>query len=394
MSTVSLTPDLDIIPDPKLDRRKRRRRTVSTSFEQPGLENRKLLLAGDERKTMSYADKMYNYLLSEEAATEEEEGEEEEEEEGMGLRCLKKVPGAGILLVFLAVCIFQGSNVLTKKMTVHPLMTVLLADLLKFTYIAPFTVHGGDNPFPRGRTMLILARGFCAGLQLVGHYYAIKHLPISDITMISSIKPVCSTLLACIFLRESCGLFEVLNLVLVVTGIGLVVQPSFIFGQTDSQYDQQMFYAAVGLCVAQVLGSSVAVILRHLRDIHWAALGISTRIFSVIEISVALGVMGLFCLPSCGADRWRIVAVAVLGNITQFCHIVALKVEQAHIVSVTDNASGIFVSFLFQLIFFQDSPNLLKILGACVVIFSILLMGGSKIYKHKKTEKFGKKLST
>ena len=242
--------------------------------------------------------------------------------------------------------------------------------------------------------MLVIARGLSAGLQLMGHYYAIKYLPISDITMISSIKPVCSTLLACIFLRESCGLFEVLNLVLVVTGIGLVVQPSFIFGQTDSQYDQQMFYAAVGLCVAQVLGSSVAVILRHLRDIHWAALGISTRIFSVIEISVALGVMGLFCLPSCGADRWRIVAVAVLGNITQFCHIVALKVEQAHIVSVTDNASGIFVSFLFQLIFFQDSPNLLKILGACVVIFSILLMGGSKIYKHKKTEKFGKKLST
>ena len=99
--------------------------------------------------------------------------------------------------------------------------------------------------------MLVVARGFCAGLQLVGHYYAIKHLPISDITMISSIKPVFSTLLACIFLKESCGLFEVLNLVLVVTGIGLVVQPSFIFGQTEAQYDQQMFYSAVGLCVAQ-----------------------------------------------------------------------------------------------------------------------------------------------
>ena len=146
--------------------------------------------------------------------------------------------------------------------------------------------------------------------------------------------------------------------------------------------------------LAQALGSSVSVILRYLRDIHWAALGISTRIFSVTEISIALGVTGLFCLPSCGADRWRIVAVAVLGNTTQFCHIVALKLEEAHIVSVTDNASGIFVSFLFQLMFFQDSPNLLKILGACVVIFSILLMGGSKIYKHRRTEKGGKTLST
>ena len=339
---------------------------------------------------MSHADKMYNYLLSEEAGEEKEE----EEEERRGLRCLEKVPGAGILLVVLAVCVFQGSNVLTKKMTVHPLMTVLLADLLKFTYIAPFTVYGGDAPFPRGRTMLVVARGFCAGLQLVGHYYAIKHLPISDITMISSIKPVFSTLLACIFLRESCGVFEIVNLLLVVTGIGLVVQPSFIFGQTDSQYDQQMFYAALGLCIAQALGSSVTVILRHLRDIHWAALGISTRIFSVIEISIALGVMGLYCLPSCGADRWRIVAVAVFGNITQFCTILALKLEEAHIVAVTDNASGIIVSFLFQLIFFQDSPNLLKIIGACVVVFSILLMGGFKIYKHRREDKSRNTLSS
>ena len=235
--------------------------------------------------------------------------------------------------------------------------------------------------------MLVIARGLSAGLQLMGHYYAIKYLPISDITMISSIKPVCSTLLACIFLGESCGLFEILNLVLVVTGIGLVVQPSFIFGQTDSQYDQQMFYAAIGLCVAQALGSSVSVILRHLRDIHWAALGISTRIFSVIEISIALGVMGLYCLPGCGADRWRIVALAVLGNITQCFTILALKLEEAHIVSVTDNASGIIVSFLFQLIFFQDSPNLLKVLGTCVVVFSILLVGGAKIYKHRRTKK-------
>lgn len=84
--------------------------------------------------------------------------------------------------------------------------------------------------------------------------------------------------------------------------------------------------------------------------------------------------------------------VAILGNITQFLFILALKFEEAHIVGVTDNASGIIVSFLFQLIFFQDSPNLLKVCGAGVVIFSILLVGGSKIYKHRKQQRLGKKL--
>ena len=153
MSVVSLAPDLDLVPHTEVERR-RRRRTVSTSFEQPRLGG----LAGSERKTMSHADKMYNYLLSEEPG-QDQEGQEEEQEESRGLQCLEKVPGAGILLVVLAVCVFQGSNVLTKKMDVHPLMTLLLADLLKFTNIAPFTVYGGDSPFPRGRTMLVVARG-------------------------------------------------------------------------------------------------------------------------------------------------------------------------------------------------------------------------------------------
>ena len=79
--------------------------------------------------------------------------------------------------------------------------------------------------------------------------------------------------------------------------------------------------------------------------------------------------------------------VAILGNITQFLFILALKFEEAHIVGVTDNASGIIVSFLFQLIFFRDFPNTLKIIGLCVVLLSILLLGGQKILKQRKEER-------
>ena len=120
-------------------------------------------------------------------------------------------------------------------MSLHPLTTLLYGDILKFTYMGPFTVYGGDSPFPKGRVTLVVARGLCAGLGLMGHFYAVEYLPISDAPMISSIKPVFSTILACIFLKESCGFLEVLNLLLVVTGIGLVVQPSFIFGETEGQ---------------------------------------------------------------------------------------------------------------------------------------------------------------
>lgn len=148
-----------------------------------------------------------------------------------------------------------------------------------------------------------------------------------------------------------------------------------------------MMIAAVVLTVTQGLGSSVSVILRYLRDVHWAALAITTRIFSVLELSIVCAIMGLYCFPNCDYDRWGTVGFAMLGNITQFFFILALKVEQTHIVGVTENASGIIVSFIFQQIFFQTSPNLLKILGTCVVIFSILMVGGNKIYKHRVSQR-------
>ena len=230
MSTVSLTPDLDLLPAREV-RTVSRRRTVSCSLEHT-VQNKRLVSLGVEKKSNSCADNltMYNYLP-----------DLQPEEEDSGQRSLaSRVPCLGILLVVMGVSVFQGSSVLAKKMSVHPMMTILYGDILKFFYSAPFAVYGGDNPFPRGKIHLVVARGIFAGLQLMGHFYAIKYLPISDITMISSIKPVFSTLLACIFLKESCGPLEILNLVLVVSGIALVVQPDFIFGETESQDGRQV----------------------------------------------------------------------------------------------------------------------------------------------------------
>merc|ERR1712197_185767 len=75
---------------------------------------------------------------------------------------------------------------------------------------------------------------------------------------LASIKPVSGTLLARLFLKEAVGVFEVLNLVLVVTGLCLVVQPSFMFGDTGQQYDQHMMLTALAVVVANALGGGGA----------------------------------------------------------------------------------------------------------------------------------------
>ena len=104
----------------------------------------------------------------------------------------------------------------------------------------------------------------------------------------------------------------------------------------------------------------------------------------MIELSIVCAAMGLYCIPECGVNRWGIPVLALSGFLTQMLFIFGLKVEEAHIVGITDNASSIIISFIFQLLFFQDYPNTLKIVGACIVMSSIIFVGAHKIYNHRK----------
>ena len=121
--------------------------------------------------------------------------------------------------------------------------------------------------------------------------------------MISAIKPGIVTLLSCIFLKESCGAVEVLNLLLTLTGIFLVVQPSVVFGESSPGYTNHMTYTAIGLLLANILGSCINVIIRYMRHVHWTSLALSARLVTSSQMFLVCLISGFLCLPSCGFDR-------------------------------------------------------------------------------------------
>ena len=180
--SISLGPDdLGYLPPspPPTTNYLARRRTVSTSFEQvrhdkvhiqvrdggdggdgdddgDGLSD-VAVQASEDRKTRSYAYEMEelpkldlkktaminSFLLKQPSIAEEDDQEE-------NLSFLERIPGMGILLTILAICIYQGGNVVAKKMTVNPFMMIFLRDFLTLFYTVPFTVQAQTTPFPRG----------------------------------------------------------------------------------------------------------------------------------------------------------------------------------------------------------------------------------------------------
>ena len=61
-----------------------------------------------------------------------------------------------------------------------------------------------------------------------------------------------------------------MNLLLTVTGIVLVVQPPFLFGSGSHQYSPHMTWTALGLLGVNIIGGGTTVIIRHMKQVHWA----------------------------------------------------------------------------------------------------------------------------
>ena len=89
-------------------------------------------------------------------------------------------------------------------------------------------------------------------------------------------------------------MFELLTLCLVFTGVTLVIQPPFIFGTEQSEYTPHMMHTAFMLIAITAISSAVPIVLRHLRAMHWAALGGSARftitITTTIIITIAIAI--------------------------------------------------------------------------------------------------------
>ena len=58
-----------------------------------------------------------------------------------------------------------------------------------------------------------------------------------------------------------------------------------------------------------------------------------------------------------------------------------------HILGLVDISSKIIVSFLFQTVFFLDTPNPLKLVGAGLVLSSVIFIGGRALWQHGKWNK-------
>lgn len=292
---------------------------------------------------------------------------------------LKRCPFLGLMLATLSSLFFSLCSVIVKG-----LVSVDPMELAAFRFVGvllptiPVVIWKGEPVFPKGRRVMLMFRSFVGTSGLMLSFYAFRHMPLADASVIVFSVPVFVSIFARIFLKEPCGIFNVISIVLTLIGVMLITRPPLIFGSVginlSSEEGGSNPWGAAAAFGSTLFGANVYILLRALKGLHFSVIMTNFGCFALVQTLFVTWLIGALCLPQCGMDRLLVVCLALFSFSGQILLTMSLQLEQAGPIAVARSADIVF-AFIWQIMFFNEVPNKYSILGAVLVLSSVLLVG-------------------
>jgi drug/metabolite transporter (DMT)-like permease len=241
------------------------------------------------------------------------------------------------------------------------MLIALFRMLLSFVLVFYLAARATIMPFLFNRPLLWL-RSLMGSAAMLCTFYALTHLPVSDVAVITETRPILVTLIAGYIIGErSSGRFWVI-LILSMFGVILLEQPYF------SSRNFAVFFALL----AALAGAVVMICLRLLRDIdprvivtHFSGTATLIAFLSLVlfKNDVDLSVLGNLKILI------MLLGVGVLGTIGQLGMTKAFALDKAPRIAA---AGYIKVGFAasYDLIFWQHSFKPTTLLGIALILIS------------------------
>lgn len=294
-------------------------------------------------------------------------------------------PYLGLVLATLSSLFFSLCSVIVKGLVhVHPMELAACRFVGVLLPTIPIVIWRGDHVYPRGRRIMLLLRSFVGTTGLMLSFYAFRLMPLADASVIVFSVPVFVAIFARLFLKEPCGLWNIVCVLLTLIGVVLITRPPLLFGNSvpalsaeNGEPESTNVWGAVAAFSATLFGANAYVLLRALKGLHFSVIMTNFGTFALFQTLLTTWSLGQLCWPACGTDRLLVVALALFSFGGQILLTLSLQLEQAGPVAIARSADIVF-AFIWQVLFFQEVPNRYSIAGAVLVTSSVLLTGVRK----------------
>ncbi|CAD6996292.1 unnamed protein product [Ceratitis capitata] len=289
-------------------------------------------------------------------------------------------PYLGIILATLSSLFFSLCSVIVKGLVdINPM------ELASFRFVGvllpaiPIVIYNRQPVFPEGKRVILLLRCFLGTTGLMLSFYAFRHMPLADASVIIFSTPVFVAIFARVFLKEQCSLFNIVTIVLTLVGVVLITRPPLVFGDAAPSMETERFsgetydiWGPVAAISSTLFGANVYILLRALKGLHFSVIMTNFGAFALVYTFIVCRSIGALCWPACGHDRWLVVVLGIFSFLGQILLTLSLQMEQAGPVAIARCADIVF-AFIWQILFFGETPTGFSLLGALLVVSSVTL---------------------
>nr|XP_042913621.1 solute carrier family 35 member G1-like [Parasteatoda tepidariorum] len=286
----------------------------------------------------------------------------------------------GLIFAMLSGVFYSSAAVIVKQMkSLHPGQLAVYRFVAILAISLPEAVKCRKELFgPKDYRFLLVLRGIFGATNLFLNFLAFRYLPLGEAAVIIFSVPVFVTVAARIFLKEPCGMFQSITVVLTVIGIIFTAKIPSRLSSNPVVYSKEFIYGIIAAVASLLFSTCRFIVLRKVKSVHHAIIMFNFGWVAVIETASLTALIGTFQWHECGLQGLFIILLGLFSYAGQTLLTMALQCELAGPVSTMRAASDIVLAFLWQTFLFHDIPDIFSIVGAVLVGFSVVFVGLKK----------------
>jgi drug/metabolite transporter (DMT)-like permease len=282
------------------------------------------------------------------------------------------VRGSLFALVASLLAVLMASLIKQVGQTVPVVEILFIRQVLVVAIISPVIVKHFDSVFITRVFRLHLLRSALSVVAMVTGFMAVVQMPLAEVTAISFVRTLFTTILAIIFLKETVGIRRWSSVAIGFIGVLVIVRP-------DAQNINA--YALLAITSAFFV-SSINIVMRKLSQIENPSTIMAYQ--SIFVTLVLAGPTAYLWVTPTVREMLLILAVGVLMSVMQWIFIQAYRVGEAAAIAPMEYSRLLYAAII-GIVFFAEIPTPWTLGGAAIIIASTLYtMHRNALKKHEK----------
>jgi drug/metabolite transporter (DMT)-like permease len=265
-------------------------------------------------------------------------------------------PLLGMVCILAATFCFSSANALIRGLSgsLPPVEVAFFRSLFGFLLHLPLLYWFGLGSLQTKRFPLHAARGVLHVISMLLWFVALAVVPLAEAAALEFAAPILTTIIAIFFLGEAVRMRRIVALAIGIVGVVMVVQPGFA----------EVSWGQLIILLSVALWAGCQLIIRELgkTDSSFSQGFYTVAIFVPITAIAALPVWVWPTLP----DLALTFLLALMSSVGIWLYGEAFRhAEMTAILPL--EATKLLWGIILGLMFFSEVPDLLKMLGGCVI---------------------------